>query len=207
MDVQTLRTISPPPGAQRHLASLGFVAAIHAVLFAGLWNLGVIDYVIEKAKDPITVVDLPPITSPPPPPTVPVEPTAQATPLPTVPEPIFDVADDAAGRAGNPITVALGTPAPAAPDTAARVIERTRTIPPYPAIERRLGREGVVTVRLTIADTGFVSDVTLLKSSGHKGLDDAALAWIKKHWRYKPALRNGMAVASSTTAQMKFELH
>jgi protein TonB len=206
MQVPALRIIPPPQGAQRHLVSIGFVAAIHVALITALINMGIIDVVLPKPEPPIVNVTLPKEGPTQPPLPQPSEPSAQTVENPEVRPPVIDYSEDApplTGRTGNEITTGGG----GGLTTAASSIDRTHTIPPYPPVERRLGREGVVTVRLTIAETGFVSDVTLVKSSGFKGLDDAALAWIKKHWRYKPALRNGTAVASTTTAQMKFELH
>jgi len=50
-------------------------------------------------------------------------------------------------------------------------IESTRV---YPQMARRLGREGTVTVRFTVASDGSVSNLSIVESSGTDSLDDAA---------------------------------
>jgi protein TonB len=202
-----LRVRPPPQGAQRHFVSIGFVALIHVALVYALINMGIVDFVLPKVEPPIVNVTLAPDKPTQPPLPTPVEPREQTVENPTVTAPVIDYVEDIpapVGRAGNEITTGIGG---GGATIAASSIDRTHTIPPYPPVERRLGREGTVTVRVLIAETGFVSDVTLVKSSGFKGLDDAAVSWIRKHWRYKPALRNGRAVASMASAQVKFELH
>lgn len=47
--------------------------------------------------------------------------------------------------------------------------------PAYPLISRERGEEGVVTLRIEILTTGQVGQVKIVKSSGHKLLDHAAL--------------------------------
>ena len=46
----------------------------------------------------------------------------------------------------------------------------------------------------------------LQSSSGHSELDDAAIAWLKAHWRYTPAMQSGKAVPSNTSVVVTFRL-
>jgi protein TonB len=82
----------------------------------------------------------------------------------------------------------------------------THTTPPYPLLQRRLGNEGNVELRLTIDADGEVTDAAIVRSSGYDELDRAAASWVRAHWRYLPALQNGLAVASTTNALVTFRL-
>jgi periplasmic protein TonB len=69
--------------------------------------------------------------------------------------------------------------------TAARVVAPIagRSPPPeYPAVARRRGCHGTVMLRLVCDADGHVIEVTLLQSSGHAILDDAAIAAARR-WR------------------------
>lgn len=85
-------------------------------------------------------------------------------------------------------------------------IMSTHTVPPYPAIARRLGEEGKVTLRLAVSAEGRVTEAEIVTSSGREDLDQTARAWIVAHWAYKPALDNGLAVASQVLATVTFSL-
>jgi len=73
------------------------------------------------------------------------------------------------------------------------------TIPDYPPVSRRLAEQGTLRLRLAITADGGVSDAQIESSSGHPRLDDAAMQWVKAHWRYEPALEGAKRVP--TTAQ------
>jgi protein TonB len=49
----------------------------------------------------------------------------------------------------------------------------------YPAIARRMGWRGDLTVSFVICESGTVDDIRILKSSGHKVLDETAVATIR----------------------------
>jgi protein TonB len=95
---------------------------------------------------------------------------------------------------------------PPAPDRAPVSISATHTVPPYPPIARRLGAEGKVTLNLTVNAEGRVAQADIVTSSGNGELDQAAQQWIVAHWKYKPALANGVAAASHTLATVTFNL-
>lgn len=78
-------------------------------------------------------------------------------------------------------------PAPT-PDGAASAVGSTHTIPPYPAVARRLGQQGVVALQLMISPSGEVTAVDIVQSSGFPELDQTAAAWVKARWKYKPAV-------------------
>ena len=58
--------------------------------------------------------------------------------------------------------------------------------------------------RLRVADDGTVSDAVVDSSSGSREIDTLAIAWVKAHWRYRPALRGGLPVVVTTTAIVPF---
>ena len=91
-------------------------------------------------------------------------------------------------------------------DTGAVGITSTHTTPPYPSNDARLGRQGTVTLGLSIDASGLVTDAQVLASSGSDTLDEAAIAWVKSHWRYQPATHDGVAVATTTKAAIRFDL-
>lgn len=88
----------------------------------------------------------------------------------------------------------------------ATAVGNTHTTPPYPALAERLGEEGIVALRLTVSTQGFVTDAMVLRSSGYEDLDQAARSWILSHWRYRPAMRSGVAVPSTSDVQVRFDL-
>lgn len=77
--------------------------------------------------------------------------------------------------------------------------------PVYPELARKRGQEGTVRVRCQVDAGGLVVAVSLAQGSGHKLLDEAALKTAAK-WRFKPALKNGQAVAGSVIVPVEFRL-
>src|SRR5690606_27459602 len=107
-----------------------------------------------------------------------------------------------------PTTPPVAAPeAPAAPVfVPARPVAGTQTGPTYPPISRRLGEQGTVRLRLTVTPEGRVSEAVLLESSGYSRLDEAAVAWVVRHWRYEPARQGERAVESMVEATLTFRL-
>src|SRR5579871_4233736 len=112
----------------------------------------------------------------------------------------------------NTIQQKVAPVAPAAPvqqavaPTRASGISSTHTTPPYPPDAKRNGQEGTVVLHILISAQGEVTSATVSKSSGVPELDQAAVDWVVKHWKYKPASENGTAVASASDAQVVFNL-
>lgn len=79
-----------------------------------------------------------------------------------------------------------------------------RTVAPdVPASFSRSGSVGLVTVNFVVDEKGNVQDPTIVKSS-HAELEQPALTAIKK-WRFKPAKKDGVAVAVHVTIPIKFD--
>jgi TonB family protein len=78
--------------------------------------------------------------------------------------------------------------------------------PPYPRAAKRARAEGAVQLSIRINASGRVEKATLLKSSGRRDFDRAALDTIKRSWRYRPATKWGQPVTSSEVVEIKFRL-
>jgi protein TonB len=136
-----------------------------------------------------------------PPPTPKVE---KVLPTEQVPEPVIQIAPDPAAQT---IQVPAQQTPPVQPvDASASGLTNTHTTPPYPPMARRLSQQGTVILAITVAADGSVSAAQIATSSGFPELDQAALNWVKAHWRYKPAMQGGVAVPSTTQAAVKFDL-
>jgi protein TonB len=96
------------------------------------------------------------------------------------------------------------SPAPPVPETANMQVNR-RVDPVYPASSRRAGEEGTGVFRVLVDANGRPQDVSVVTSTGHPRLDEAAMTAIKK-WTFKAAMQAGQAVQSYTKVQVKFEL-
>ena len=78
-------------------------------------------------------------------------------------------------------------------------------LPGYPGAARRAGREGVVTVRVLVGTDGNPASVTVRVTSGYEDFDNAATQAVKK-WRFSPALRGKVPVASFHDVRVRFRL-
>lgn len=95
------------------------------------------------------------------------------------------------------------TATPAGEMRKARLISAPR--PAYPPLSRELNEAGVVLLRLTVDEQGAVSNVQLLRSSGFRRLDKAAMAVVWQ-WRFLPQLEAGKAVVADIEQPVRFDL-
>jgi TonB family protein len=77
--------------------------------------------------------------------------------------------------------------------------------PPYPLAARRQGVEGRVLLRAQVLEDGRCAEARIVRSSGHAVLDESALATVRR-WRFLPATRAGMPVASWVEVPIAFRL-
>jgi protein TonB len=101
---------------------------------------------------------------------------------------------------------AVQPPTPPVVFTPARSIASTHTIPDYPFVSRRLREQGTLRLKLTIDEKGIVTLATVVNSSGFQRLDEAAVNWVKSHWRYTPATQGTTPVPSMADAIVEFRL-
>jgi protein TonB len=190
-------------------AGIVFIALLHAAAI----------YALLTALD---VVPKPPILSPlivtniasktvDPPPTKPEEPIMEKVPLPVPVPPIIDiildpVPSETAILVPRPPPVIQPTPIPPVAITPASPVAGTHTIPEYPILSRRLAEEGAVRLSIIINADGVVREATVKQSSGFRRLDEAAVDWVKRNWRYRPAMRGVMPIDSMTGVILQFKL-
>jgi protein TonB len=188
---------------QTRMLTIGIVGALHIAAVYALVT-GLFPHVIDIASGTITVIPVPEPTQPPQPQTHVkvdlIDPTA-----PTVKEPEVDIQRDPGPTIWQPPNKDAGSGVGDL-STPAIAIGSTHTIPPYPELAIRLRQNGLVTLRIALGADGAVGDVRIEKSSGSGLLDDAAVAWVKAHWRYRPATENGTPVVSTTLAAVRFDL-
>lgn len=80
-----------------------------------------------------------------------------------------------------------------------------RVQPKYPATAYRNHEEGSVLVRATVDAKGVPGEVTVVRRSGSRDLDNAALAAVRQ-WHFSPAMENGKAIASAVEVPVDFKL-
>jgi protein TonB len=77
--------------------------------------------------------------------------------------------------------------------------------PKYPNVARTQGWQGNVILKVLVSAKGNSEQVTVLQSSGHDLLDQAAVDAVKQ-WRFVPAKRGGTAIASTENVPINFKL-
>lgn len=94
----------------------------------------------------------------------------------------------------------------AKPQLADRAPEPIAMIQPkYPAGAYRAGEEGKLLVRAEVDASGAPGEVTLVKRSGSRELDRAALDAVRQS-QFRPAIHDGKAVASAVEVPVEFKL-
>jgi TonB family protein len=110
------------------------------------------------------------------------------------------------GLAAGSVAIAAPASHGKAVMTELQAIRETHTLPPYPKESIHLKEHGRVKLAVTIGTDGAVSRASVVEPSGHPRLDDAALQFVKKNWRWQPATRAGKPVAASTRVSILFDL-
>ncbi len=123
-----------------------------------------------------------------------VQPSTVPAP-PPLPAPAPDAATAAPpGTAGDgALPGAADLPVAAGGDVVGpRVIESSREVPAYPEAAQRAGLQGLVVLKVEVDERGKVGAIEVLRGLGH-GFDEAAVAAVR-HWRFRPATRNGKPI-------------
>jgi len=192
----------------RRAAIVGGVGLLHVAAVYALIT-GMATTVIKQVEHVIEVSTVEPTTPPklvPMPPVVKVVQPAQTTTTPTMPPPDIVIAST------EPVSIPLPPPThtetnPVLPvDSGPAGVMNTHTTPPYPPLARSQSHQGTVHLAMTISALGDVTAANVLESSGFPDLDEAAVAWVIAHWKYKPALQGGVAMAGQTQAAVRFDL-
>lgn len=78
--------------------------------------------------------------------------------------------------------------------------------PIYPREALAAFWEGRVVLRVAVNAAGRVTSATVLQSSGHPILDEAARRTLLEQWRFEPARRFGFAVATEVRVPIVFQI-
>lgn len=151
----------------------------------------------------------------PPPPQAPRRPQRAVIPAPPAPPPPLQTEVAWSEPVAAPIEVdtapielAVAEPVrPSAPATPSR-LEYAHVPPPprYPAPAVRANLQGTVLLRIHVDADGVPTHAAVERSSGHRILDRAAVEYAMRRLRFKPAQREGRAVAAIAQVPVAFTL-
>jgi protein TonB len=212
------------PGREPRAASLTmsvlFALALHACVLLGLSfepehvPVAVPESVVEVALVAPFASGAEPAAAPAAPAPAPV--AKPARPRPAVrarqetvaaPTPNAEAAAPSAAIAALPHEEAVGGASVPAPREA--IVARPRywsnPEPPYPAMARRRGQQGVVLLAVRVGRSGRPESVAVRNSSGFASLDAAAIAAVE-HWEFEPGRLDGEPVPSQVEVPIRFEL-
>jgi protein TonB len=185
---------------QSRVTSLGLVIGIHVViisaLIVGLSNDQLRKEVMDISAS-VVAKKAAPKDLPPPPPSMVRPPPSVAAPPPQI-----------VIAAPPPVVAApvVAAPPPPPPPTELKAIEKTHSLPPYPALSQRMGEQGTTLLKVAIDTTGKVTECTVVTSSGSTRLDAAAVEYVKANWRWQPPTQAGKPVAATTEVSVKWDL-
>ena len=80
-----------------------------------------------------------------------------------------------------------------------------RIQPEYPPQAFRNHEEGTVLVRVNVDANGMATNPEVVNRSGSRELDRAAMDAVRR-WQFKPALKDGKAIASAVEVPVEFKL-
>ena len=96
--------------------------------------------------------------------------------------------------------------APVAPLPGVRLEYARAPAPSYPRAALRAGVEGTVLLQVLVDVDGRPLQVDVNSSSGDRRLDLAARDQVLRHWRFRPAIRDGRAVQAIGLVPINFSL-
>ena len=162
-------------------------------------------------REPLRPVDPPPVQATPRPVPTPVQrPIERAAPL-VLSAPVPAEAGDVQADAEPTLARDLPSQVPVVPDIAPQppsgvTLEYADApAPRYPPRALREGRSGLVILEVLVDVDGLPVDVTVAQSSGHRDLDRAAQPQVLEAWRFRPAMRNGVAVRAIGRVPVEFK--
>lgn len=92
------------------------------------------------------------------------------------------------------------------PLTGAHLEYAANPAPSYPSASLRAQEQGTVLLEVLVDVDGRPIDVKISRSSGYRALDAAARRQVLANWRFRPAMRNGVAVQAIGIVPVEFKL-
>jgi len=160
--------------------------------------------------DPVPVAPLPvPVVQPQPRAQHRVDSAAPVAPLPPAVDPAPVLVENGS-EMGAPVPVHVAMPVattpPGGPVAGVHLEYVEAPAPAYPRAAVRAGLEGTVLLEVLVGTDGRPLRVTVRDSSGHRRLDIAARDQVLQQWRFRPAMRNGLAVQAIGLVPVDFRL-
>jgi protein TonB len=100
----------------------------------------------------------------------------------------------------------VGPPDDGKPLAGAHLEYASNPAPAYPRDALKEGNTGTVVLEVLVGVDGRPLQVTISRSSGHRELDLAAKRQVLAHWTFKPAIRNGQPVQAIGLVPVEFSL-
>ncbi|MDE2156236.1 MAG: energy transducer TonB [Xanthomonadaceae bacterium] len=107
--------------------------------------------------------------------------------------------------AASEATAAAGTANSAGAGQNSEAVLLAGSVPRYPREALRTHQSGWVVVSFTIEPNGRTSDVTVVSAEPRRVFDRAAMDAVNRY-RFKPAMRNGVAVSTQRQQKIEFNL-
>lgn len=215
-----------PPRAREPLDGGRIAAHAGTIFLNGLLLLALLAPLSQRIaqapaeEDTITIVPLQkrePI-EPPPPERVDIRPHPVRS-MPTVPQPPSRAPAPVEAQVVDtlPGDIAISPPERVASDTASSLasiappaaaqLQALRSPPPaYPGEALRAGITGIVELEILVGVDGRPVDVRVVRSSGHRMLDQAALRTVRTKWTFVPAMRDGQPVQALGRVPVEFRM-
>jgi protein TonB len=150
----------------------------------------------------------PKAVEPPPPP--PPKPRKERAPPPIQTSQVVASEAPVAAPVETAVAVAPAEPAPPPPPEPVKpafggIGYKNNPPPDYPTIAVRQGWQGTVLLRVRVLQTGAVESVEVVRSSGKKVLDDAAIHTVER-WVFAPSTRGNAPIDGFATVPIEFKL-
>jgi len=199
--------------------ALALVIGLHIGVVVVLISLDVLPLQAPLAALMVRVIDTPPKQAemtPPRPKPVTRKPVGQSPPEPAPERPQLAAETSTPAVAAAPVTKEIPPLAPlplAATVPLVAAVSEPRfdaayldnPAPVYPALSRRLGEDGRVTLRVFVESSGRPSQIEIKASSGSPRLDQAAQDAVAR-WNFVPARRGKEAVGAWVLVPIVFNL-
>ena len=161
-------------------------------------------------REPLRPVDPPPVQATPRPVPTPLQRPVERNPPVVMSAPVPAEAGDLQSDAEPAPSHDLPFQEPVAPDIAPQpqsgvtLQYADAPAPRYPPRALREGRSGLVILEVLVHVGGRPVEVTVAQSSGHRDLDRAAQRQVLEAWRFRPAMRNGVAIRAIGRVPVEF---